>query len=142
MKKTTWQNGDYKVGLNHAIVHVDGDQVSLRFLKFLESEADAEHPMVWSKCCFPLTLKITFRGETTKAWISPNKKRICGGIPELQPFDEMTWISPEEAAEIRSRPKQSVAAPEVPLPLNPGQCQRKFISSDRSSYSDNGLLMS
>ena len=84
--------------------------------------------MVWSKGCFPCTLKITFRGETTKAWISPDKKQIGGGIPELQPFfDTMTWISPEEAAEIRNRPKQSVAAPEVPLPLNPGQCQRKYV---------------
>ena len=141
METTTWQNGDYKVGLNHALVHVDGKQATLRFLKFLESEADAEHPMVWSKSCFPRTLKITFRGETTKAWISPDKKQIWGGIPELQPFDEMTWISPEEAALIRSRPKQSVAAPEVPLPLNPGQCQRKFIYKT-GAFIVIGLLMS
>ena len=108
----------FKVGLNHAIVHVAGDQISLQFLKFLDSEEDAEHPMSWTGLGSSLT--ITFRGTSTKAWISPDKMTISGGIPQLQPFDEMTWISAEEAAEIRSKPKQSVDAPEVPFPLKPG----------------------
>ena len=116
----------FKVGLNHAIVHVDGDQISLRFLKFLDSEDDAEHPMSWAVWGWAGLgcLVVTFRGKTTKAWISSDKNRIHGGIPDLQPFDKMTWISAVEAALIRSRPKQSVAAPELPFPLNPGECHR------------------
>ena len=91
----------------------------MRFLKYLDSEEDAEHPMTWvANGCF--SLMITFRGETEKAWISPDKKIIVG-IPGLQPFHGMVWITPEEAAEIRSRPKQPVTAPEVPFPLNPGK---------------------
>ena len=122
--------------MNHAIVHVDGDQISLQFLKFLDSEedADVEHPMSWAvRGWNGITtgnvihgsmdytgLTVTFRGTSTKAWISRDKMSICGGIPQLQPFDEMTWISAKEAAEIRSRPKESVDAPEVPFPLKPG----------------------
>ena len=123
----------FKVGLNHAIVHVDGDQISLRFLKFLDSEDDAEHPMSWAVWGWAGLgcLVVTFRGKTTKAWISSDKNRIRGGIPELQPFDEMTWISAEEAALIRRRPKQSVAAPELPFPLNPGECHRTNMKGHR-----------
>ena len=35
--------------MNHAIVHVAGDQISLQFLKFLDSEEDADHPMSWEE---------------------------------------------------------------------------------------------
>ena len=68
----------FKVGLNHAIVHVDGDQISLRFLKFLDSEDDAEHPMSWAVWGWAGLgcLVVTFRGKTTKAWISSDKNRI------------------------------------------------------------------
>ena len=133
--------------MNHAIVHVDGDHISLQFLKFLDSEedADAEHPMSWAvrgwtglgitignvtNCSMDYTgLTVTFRGTSTKAWISRDKMSICGGIPQLQPFDEMTWISAEEAEMIKSRPKQSVAAPELPFPLNPGGEQDQQLQS-------------
>ena len=105
---------------------MDGDHISVRLLKYLDSEDDAEHPMSWAvwgwaglRC-----LEVTFRGKTTKAWMSSDKRKIYGGIPDFYPFEEMTWISAEEAALIRSRPKQSVAAPEVPFPLNPGLCHR------------------
>ena len=35
--------------INHAIVRFDDDLISLRFLKFLDSEAKAEHPMNWEE---------------------------------------------------------------------------------------------
>ena len=75
--------------------------------------------MTWvSNGCF--SLMITFRGETEKAFISPDKKIILG-IPGLKPFDGMVWITPEEAAVIRNRPKEPVGVPEVSYPLKPGQ---------------------
>jgi len=48
-ERIAWRNGDYAVGENHAIIHINGNQISLRFLKFLESEEEAEreHPMSW-----------------------------------------------------------------------------------------------
>ena len=119
-----WVNGDYKLrtplgGINHAIVRVDDDLISLRYLKFLDSEADAEHAMSWDEKGDD-SLMITFRGETAEAKISEDRKTITGGPGSLA-WGDMTWISPEEAAVIRNRPKQPVDAPTVPYPLNPGK---------------------
>ena len=36
-------------------------------------------------------------------------------------FGYICWITPEEAAVVKNRPKQSAEAPEVPFPLNPGK---------------------
>ena len=117
-------NGDYKLGtflggINHAIVRVDDDLISLHYLKFLDSEADADHAMSWEEKGND-TLTITFRGETAEAKISEDKKTITGGPGSLA-WGDMTWISPEEAAVIRNRPKQPADAPTVPYPLNPGK---------------------
>jgi len=122
-ERITWRDGDYTVGANHALVHVNGNQISLRFLKFLESEEEAEHehPMTWEVKGFN-SLMITLNGETVKAkWVSWDKKMIMGvpGMPSVLQY--MSWITPEEAAVVRNRPRQSVEAPEVPHPLNPGK---------------------
>merc|ERR1711936_664352 len=120
-EKVPWVNGDFKLGtplggINHAIVRVDDDLISL---KFLNSEADADHAMSWEEkgdgC-----LTITFRGETAEAKISEDGKTITGGPGSLA-FGDMTWITPEEAAVIRTRPKQPADAPTVPYPLRPGK---------------------
>ena len=42
-------------------------------------------------------------------------------------FGTMTWITPEEAAVIRNRPKEPVEAPTVPYPLNPGNLGKLVI---------------
>ena len=123
-----WLNGDYKLRtqlfgcINHAIVHVDNHLISLRYLKFLDSEADAEkHPMSWEKKSND-SVMITFRGETAEATISEDKKTITGAPGSLDFGNmSMTWITPEEAAVIRNRPKQPVDKPTVPYLLNPGQ---------------------
>ena len=117
-------NGDYKLGtplggINHAIVRVDDDLITLHYLKFLDSEADADHPMSWEEKGDD-SLTITFRGETAEAKISEDGKTITGG-PGTLAWGSMTWITPEEAAVIRNRPKQPVDAPMVPYPLNPGK---------------------
>ena len=131
-----WLNGDYKVDteligcINHAIVHVDNDLISLRYLKFLDSEDDAEqHPMTWEKKSNN-SLMITFRGETAEAKISEDKKTILGAPGSLD-FGNMimTWITPEEAAVIRNRPKQPVDESTVPYPLNPGQFSKTIPHS-------------
>jgi len=123
-EKRPWVNGDYKLGtplggINHAIVRVDDDLVTLHYLKFLDSEADADHPMSWEEKGDD-SLTITFRGETAEAKISEDGKTITGG-PGTLAWGSMTWITPEEAAVIRNRPKQPVDAPMVPYPLNPGK---------------------
>ena len=116
-------NGDFKLGtplggINHAIVRVDDDLISLKYLKFLDSEADADHAMSWEEKGDG-SLTITFRGETAEAKISEDGKTITGGPGSLA-FGDMTWITPEEAAVIRTRPKQPADAPTVPYPLKPG----------------------
>ena len=45
----TWMNGDYKVDINFAIVHVDNDNVTYRQLKFLDSEDFAYQPCLGQK---------------------------------------------------------------------------------------------
>ena len=129
-----WLNGDYKLRtqlfgcINHAIVHVDNHLISLHYLKFLDSEADVkQHAMSWEKKSND-SVMITFRGETTEAKISEDKKTIMGAPRSLDPWIpldfgdiSMTWITPEEAAVIRNRPKQPVDAPPVPYQLNPGK---------------------
>ena len=132
-----WVNGDYKLrtplgGINHAIVRVDDDLISLRYLKFLDSEADAEHAMSWDEKGDD-SLMITFRGETAEAKISEDKMTITGGPGSLA-WGDMTWISPEEAAVIRNRPKQPVDAPTVPYPLNPGKYR---ILNTNTKYTPN-----
>ena len=65
------------------------------------------------------SLMITLDGETVKAkWVSWDKKMIMGvpGMPSVLQY--MSWITPEEAAVVRNRPRQSVEAPEVPYPSN------------------------
>ena len=103
-EKMPWLNGDYKLDteligcINHAIVHVDNDLISLRYLKFLDSEADAEkHAMSWEKKSNN-SVMITFRGETAEEKISEDKKTITGAPGSLD-FGSMimTWITPEEA---------------------------------------------
>ena len=96
----------------------------MRFLKFLESEEEAEreHPMSWEvNGCNSLIM--TMHGERVKAkWESWDKKIISGVLPGMPKiFGCICWITPEEAAVVRNRPKQSVEAPEVPFPLNPGK---------------------
>ena len=96
----------------------------MRFLKFLESEEEAEreHPMSWQvNGCNSLI--ITMDGETIKAkWVTWDKKIISGVLPGMPKiFGYICWITPEEAAVVRNRPKQSAEAPEVPFPLNPGK---------------------
>ena len=116
-KKRTWLNGDYIVGdINVAIVRADEDQITLRYLKFLDSEPEADSPLSWEpKGVTPKgddCVIIKFEGETYTCVISEDKKMIVGG-PET-----LTWIPPEEAEEIRKRPRQPVSAPEVPLHLH------------------------
>ena len=124
-----WVNGDYRVATflgntNHAIVRVENDLVTFTYLKFLDSEADADHAMSWEEKGED-ALIITFRGETGEAKISEDGKTITGG-PGFMAFGTMTWITPEEAAVIRNRPKEPVEAPTVPYPLNPGN-QGKLV---------------
>merc|ERR1712130_375578 len=120
-----WVNGDYILGfpgmgrINHAIVRVEDDLISLHYLKFLDSEEDADHPMSWEEKGDD-SLMITFRGETAEAKISEDGKTITGG-PGTLAWGDMTWISPEEATVIRNRPKQPADAPTVPYPLKPGK---------------------
>ena len=128
-EKRPWLNGDYKLGtplggINHAIVRVEDDLVTMRYLKFLDSEADAEHAMSWEEKGNN-SLMITFRGEAAEAKISEDKKTITGG-PGFLAFGDMTWITPEEAKVIRDRPKEPVDAPTVPYPLKPGK-QGKLV---------------
>ena len=118
-----WMEGDYKCGkINWGIVRVDGDSQVLQQLKFLNSESEAEHVMHWQ----PLgnnSIAITLDGQTAEATV--NGSHITGG-PGLLALNPLTWISPEEAEVIRTREKQSVAAPELPYPLTPDK-QGKLV---------------
>ena len=138
-------NGDYKLrtplgGINHAIVRVDDDLISLRYLKFLDSEADAEHAMSWDEKGDD-SVMITFRGETAEAKLSEDRKTITGGPGSLA-WGDMTWISPEEAAVIRNRPKQPADAPTVPYPLNPGKYIRQIQIQNTLSTQENRASLS
>ena len=127
-----WKNGDYKVGeINAAIAHVEDGNATLTYLKFLDSESDANHSMSWVASSLTWSgettvakgsdsVIISLHGETAEAKISEDKMTISGG-PSLLAFNNLTWVTPEEAKVIRNRPKQSVLAPEVPYPLRPGQ---------------------
>ena len=115
-----WKNGDYKVGeINAAIAHVEDGNATLTYLKFLDSESGANHSMSWVAKGSNSVI-ISLHGETAEAKISEDKATISGG-PSLLAFNNLTWVTPEEAKVIRNRPKQSVLAPEVPYPLRPGQ---------------------
>ena len=128
----TWKNGDYKVGeINAAIAHVEDGNATLTYLKFLDSESGANHSMSWVASSLTWSgettvikgsdsVVISLHGETAEAKISEDKMTISGG-PSLLAFNNLTWVTPEEAKVIRNRPKQSVQAPEVPYPLRPGQ---------------------
>ena len=110
-KKRTWLNGDYIVGdINVAIVRADEDQITLRYLKFLDSEHEADLPLSWEPKGEDSVI-MKHKEGTHICTISADKKTIVGG-PET-----LTWIPPEEAEEIRQRPRQPVSAPEVPFLL-------------------------
>ena len=76
--------------INHAIVRFDDDLISLRFLKFLDSEAKAEHPMNWEEKSNK-SVMTTFWGETAEARTRRQSRgtRIAG-------ICDTTWITPEE----------------------------------------------
>jgi len=119
-----WLNGDYKVGFSFALVHLNEDEATFQQLKFLDSEDNAMHEMsiALQKGDNARIINITLDGESAPGEISDDKKTITGG-PGVLSFPKMSlqWISPEEANTIRNRQKQSVAAPEVPYPLRPGE---------------------
>jgi len=118
----TWITGDYIVGdINFAIVNVDNDSsVTYRQLKFLDSEYYAYQPMYWVGGDTNDTMVITLNGNTKTAKITPDKKTIYGGPGPLA-SSNMTWITPEEADIINNREKESISAPKVPYPLQPGK---------------------
>jgi len=116
----TWRNGDYKVGdINIAIVHVEDDVATLTYLKFQDSESGSTHSMCWV-AKGNNTVVISLHGQTAEATVSNDMSTITGG-PGVLESSPLTWITPEEAAVIRNRPKESVLAPKVPYPLRPGQ---------------------
>ena len=125
-KERTWLNGDYKDGyINLVIVRADDDQITMRPLKFLDAEPTADCFITWEPKNDD-TIIINDGKETAEAKISADKKTIIGGPGIL---GHLAWITPEEAEVIRNRPKQSVAAPEVPYPLNPGKVGNLVIVS-------------
>jgi len=63
---------------------------------------------------------ITLNNETKEATISADRKTITGG-PGMLLHSELTWVSPDEAEQIRNRPKEPVTCPSVPHPLQPGK---------------------
>jgi len=115
----TWKSGDYKVGdINEKIIHVEDNMATLTYLKFLNSESEPTNTMCWvakGNNTVEITLDWTSVWQSFEATVSDDKMTITGG-PEV-----LTWITPEEAAVIRNRPKESVLAPKVPYPLRPGQ---------------------
>ena len=115
----TWKSGDYKVGdINEKILHVEDNMATLTYLKFLNSESEPTNTMCWvakGNNTVEITLDWTSVWQSFEATVSDDKMTITGG-PET-----LTWITPEEAAVIRNRPKESVLAPKVPYPLRPGQ---------------------
>ena len=100
--------------MNLVIVRADDDQITMRRLKFLDAEPTADSFITWEPQNDD-TIIINDGKETAEAKISADKKTIIGGPGIL---GHLAWITPEEAEVIRNRPKQSVAAPEVPYPLN------------------------
>ena len=123
VEERPWMEGDYKCGnINWAIVRVEGDSQVLHQLKFLDAESEAEHIMHW-QALGNNTIAITLDGQTAEATV--NGSRITGGPGPLA-LNPLTWIPPEEAEVIRNRPKQPVAAPELPYTLNPDK-QGKLV---------------
>ena len=123
VEERPWLEGDYKCGnINWAIVRVEGDSQVLHQLKFLDAESEAEHIMHW-QALGNNTIAITLDGQTAEATV--NGSRITGGPGPLA-LNPLTWIPPEEAKVIRNRPKQPVAAPELPYTLNPDK-QGKLV---------------
>ena len=111
--------------MNLVIVRADDDQITMRRLKFLDAEPTADSFITWEPQNDD-TIIINDGKETAEAKISADKKTIIGGPGIL---GHLAWITPEEAEVIRNRPKQSVAAPEVPYPLNPGKVGNLVIVS-------------
>ena len=105
--------------INIAIVHVEDDVATLTYLKFQDSESGSTHSMCWV-AKGTNTVVISLHGQTAEATVSNDMSTITGG-PGVLESSPLTWITPEEAAVIRNRPKESVLAPKVPYPLRPGQ---------------------
>ena len=101
------------------------DRVTMRPLKFLDAEPSADYSITWEPKSDD-TIIINNHEETAEAKISGDKKTITGGPGIL---GHLVWITPEEAEVIRNRPKQSVAAPEMPYPLNPGKIGNLVVIS-------------
>jgi len=116
-----WLLGDYKVGdINFAIASVTKERQVIQQLKFLESEDEAMLEMVWEVGEQENKVMITLNNETKEATISADRKTITGG-PGMLLHSELTWVPPDEAEQIRNRPKEAVTCPSVPHPLQPGK---------------------
>ena len=78
-----WADGDYRLGhINFGLVHVAGDRVTFRQLKFLDSESSALQPMTWAPAGGGEDdsgeVVITLNGDTAVARISEDRATITG----------------------------------------------------------------
>ena len=112
-----WLEGDYVLPDNSTTIHVDGDEVTLRVFKWLESEDGGRNRMIWSSGPSEKTVRIAMnstghfrpKGEVINIFghISDDKKNIrINGTSTV-----IRWITPDEAAAINNLRKDPVAAP-------------------------------